>query len=91
MSNRTIIYTLNDVEQRRLDEFMAERKAQLLEEQRKAMSPEDFEYLTAGGKFPYLGAIGGGVTYHLTPNSIGMGISVTYAGVERDITDFDSW
>jgi hypothetical protein len=89
--NKTISHTLTDVEQRRLDEFLARKSAELLEKQRQNMTPEAFETLTLGGTTPYHGTIGGGLTYHLTPTSIGVGVSVTYGGETLDITDVDAW
>lgn len=56
----------------------------------------------AGVTYPYEGAIGGGLTYEFTPNSIGLHVCVTYPKYGKlkkdedkyyklDLTDYDSW
>lgn len=44
-------------------------------------------------KWPYYGAIGGGLTYHFTPTTVGLVLKVTEAstGKELDLTDCESW
>jgi hypothetical protein len=41
----------------------------------------------------YYGVCGGGYSYVFTPNSLGMGISVsnTITGEEIDLTDYENW
>lgn len=41
--------------------------------------------------YPYEGAIGGGLTYSFTPNSIAMVIKVKYKDFELDLSDYESW
>lgn len=45
--------------------------------------------------YPYGGAIGGGLSYHFTPTSIGLITKITYGSGEHqhelDLTDYDSW
>jgi hypothetical protein len=41
--------------------------------------------------YPYEGAIGGGLTYELSPTSIGMVLKVVAYGQTLDLTDYDSW
>ena len=40
---------------------------------------------------PYLGAIGGGVTYMFSPTSLGTVIKVSCIEEEKDFTDYGSW
>ena len=42
---------------------------------------------------PYGGAIGGGLSYTFTPNSLGLGFRVKewWSGKELNLTDYDSW
>lgn len=42
---------------------------------------------------PIYGAVGGGYTYHLTPNNIGCVVIVTNNVTKEtiDVTDYDSW
>jgi hypothetical protein len=43
-----------------------------------------------GNEMPYLGAIGGGLTYSFTPTSIGLiAIVEFYTGEKLDLTDYD--
>ena len=47
-------------------------------------------------KYPYLGAIGGGVTYTFTPTGLGVVTKVIFAKgtdaeMELDLTDYDCW
>lgn len=38
------------------------------------------------------GAIGGRISYHFTPTSIGLGVRVSCAcGSEENVTDYESW
>jgi len=65
----------------------------ILERQKKdpqmaAMHFEDED----GYTYPYFGAIGGDVTYHFTPTSIGTVFKVIHSsGAELDLTDYDCW
>lgn len=44
------------------------------------------------GKEPYLGAIGGRVTYAFTQTSIGCMVKVSCAcGAEKDLSEYDNW
>lgn len=88
---KNINYILSDKEEKKLNEFIKEKNDALIDKQRKTMEPEEFKFLTGNGEYPYTGAIGGGVTYHITPNSIGCGIAVTYLGEYLDLTDYESW
>jgi hypothetical protein len=90
---KTIGYQLSEKQEAALNDFVAEQNKILVERQRKTMSPEDFSHLTCDGKYPYSGAIGGGITYCLTPTSIGTVLKVKYAGTdaELDLSDYEDW
>jgi hypothetical protein len=64
-----------------------------LEMQKEQMSAEEYSDLTLDGKYPYLGATGGGVEYVFTPNSIGVGVHVRFVptGEELNLTEYDLW
>lgn len=64
-----------------------DRKYAELAEQQKGSDVDQF----VEGNVPYLGAIGGGTTWHITHYSIGTGISVTVLGEELDLTDVETW
>lgn len=42
-------------------------------------------------KRPYLGAIGGGLSYEFTPTGIGTIFKVRFLDQELDLTDYESW
>lgn len=86
-----IEYTLNEKEIKKYKEFRKRKDAELLEEQRASMDPEEFKSLTCDGQWPYIGASGGGITWNITYTSIGTGISVTIYGEECNLTDYESW
>jgi hypothetical protein len=44
-----------------------------------------------GNRYPYEGAIGGGITYSFTPTSLGVVVKVKYGDKELDLTDYDMW
>ena len=45
-----------------------------------------------GGKYPYAGAAGGGLTYEFTPTGLGQAIWVRcMCGEKHEATDFDDW
>lgn len=70
-----------------------ERQKKLAEESGKSANPIE-KYDWASG-YPYEGAIGGGLTYHFTPTSIGVVQKVTYENglskFELDLSDYESW
>ncbi len=68
----------------------------IIEEQKAAVkNPTPFHISCWEDGYPYEGAIGGGLTYQFTPNSIGMTTSVVYSTATNkyklDLTDYDSW
>lgn len=68
-------------------------RKEILEKQKQEMTEEEYVLKTCNGEHPYFGAIGGNYTWSFTPNSIGMGVSVTnnYLKESLDLTDYDSW
>ena len=88
---------LDSDQSKKLAEFLAERYAAMVIEQKKF--PEIAKYIVVdadGKERPYLGAIGGGLTYEFTPTSLGTVTRVTFASGTQyektvDLTDYDSW
>lgn len=85
-------------EQNRVEQWLCETVYPLAIERQKASgrfkdNPRVQEVWDMG--FPYGGAIGGGVSYKFTPNSIGLSVKVvesfTGDNLELDLTDYDSW
>ena len=63
---------------------------------RQRNDPSCDPWLPPDAKEPYMGAIGGGVTYSFTPTSIGMAVNATFGkGTKNeqslDLTDYDEW
>jgi hypothetical protein len=44
-----------------------------------------------GREIPYMGAIGGGLTYSFTPTSLGTVVKVSFGDKVLDLTDYDMW
>ena len=88
-----ITFSLTDKQEEKLNKFLAEQQIIAIEEQKKKMNPAEWEDLTMGGKYPYIGAIGGGVVYKFAPNSIGVSVTVDYTptGKSINLTDYDEW
>jgi hypothetical protein len=83
-----MIFEITKEQQEKINLWFENLKPQILEVMEERKIPAVF-----GDGEPYYGAIGGGITYHITPNSIGFGITVEeyYTGEKLDITDYDSW
>lgn len=84
-------FSLSKEQNAKLNDWKNSINERLIEEQRTKMSEEDFEMLTENGKYPYMGAIGGGVTYKFTPTSLGVITVVEYGGESIDLTEYDMW
>ena len=84
-----IQYELTPEQEKKFREFQ-KRKDEELYEKQKGTHPAEM-FLDHENKIPYTGAIGGGVTWHLSQTSIGMGISVTVYDEELDLTDYENW
>jgi hypothetical protein len=69
--------------------IIKEQKARILEH------PEQYHASTYGWSwengYPYEGAIGGGLTYSFTPNSIGVAFNVKYGEYKLDLTSYENW
>ena len=88
-----ITFSITPKQQVKLEHFLKEQEAILVEEQKRKMNPAEWEDLTMNGKYPYIGAIGGGVVYKFTPTSIGLSVTVDYTptGKSINLTDYDEW
>ena len=84
-------FELTEKQEEILADWLAEQYKEHIEEQRRTMSEKDFAMLTLDGQYPYTGAIGGGITYHFTPTSMGVIAVVTYSDKKIDLTEYDMW
>lgn len=77
----------------KVSKWYEEVSQKVIEKQKETMLPEDFDEHTSGGKYPYYGAIGGGLTYMFSKTSLGTVVIVEEAitGEKLDVTDYDHW
>jgi len=99
----TIMDFIDESQQAKFDAWLQEQNKIACQKQIEALekclqeNPGDtwtqskLEMAKAG--HPYYGAIGGGLTYRFTPNSIGMGVSVehNYTKNEINLSDYENW
>lgn len=90
---RKISVSLNEEEAKKLDDFIVATNKILIEEQKKNSYYQDNIFAQECWEmgYPYLGASGGGLTYKITPTTIGTVIVVDYMGHQKDVTDYSSW
>lgn len=84
-------FSLTSTQLIKLNEWINTVNQKLIKEQKEKLSECEFEILTENGKYPYMGAIGGGQTYCFTPTSLGVITVVEYGGEKIDLTDYDMW
>ena len=85
-------FSLDQYEQNKLNQWLKEIYAKVIEEQKAQYGEDNPVYQMAWDcGAPYDGAIGGGLTYEFSPTSIGMVKRVTYRGYALDLTDYESW
>ena len=84
-------FELTDRELQRAIAFQRRQDEVVYEQQKNNADPFIQSMISTGQ--PYYGAIGGGLTYSFTPNSIGVSVTVSHnvTGVEEDITDYNLW
>lgn len=69
---------------------------QIVAEQKKSIiNPTQFHLMCWEDGYPYEGAIGGGLSFLFTPNSIGLTVQAVYSTRDKtyklDLTDYDQW
>jgi hypothetical protein len=86
-------FTLSLKQEQKLSVWLREQEKILIQKQKLSMSESEWKHLTSDGKYPYYGAIGGGIQYIFNPTSIGVAVRVKYlpTGEEIDLTDYDEW
>ena len=87
------MFELNDKQKTMLKSQIISWDERICEIQKNQMSHDDFMVKTYGGKFPYYGAIGGGLKYSFTPTGIGTIVEVTNTMLNEtvNLTDYDEW
>ena len=89
-------FELDEKESEKLNEFIKVQYAKLVEAQ-KGTDVEKWHSTYGGITYPYLGSIGGGLTYEFTPTTIGTIVNVTFCKghpdyeAQIDLTDYASW
>lgn len=86
-------FTLTEQQRQDIAAWSVAQDKKAIEMQRASMTPQEFEQNTAGGKYPYGGAIGGTLTYCFTPTGLGVVASVRHGLTqeELDVTDYATW
>jgi hypothetical protein len=86
-------FEVTSEQQKKINEWLEKIDQQIIEEQKKTMTVNEWNDLTCGGKYAYYGAIGGGIRYIFIPTSIGIITKVfhSYANKEIDVTDYNNW
>lgn len=87
--------SLTEAQNKLLNEFVDEQRAIAVEEQKKNLIgvPTSVTLACWEQGYPYTGAIGGDLTYLITPTSIGVIIKVRYNPTTEiiDLTDYDTF
>ena len=93
-----INFTLSEKQEEQFKEFEKKCLGILLQKQIKVHKNTDeekkYKILTIDWTVPYTGSIGGGITFHFTPTSLGtvIKVSCSYADIEEiDLTDYEAW
>lgn len=90
------MFSLDKPQLEKLTTWLNEKEHALGEEQLKGEHAMWVQRHDDGHLMPYLGAIGGGLTYEFTPTSLGDVVKVTWCkGTSHeatiDLSDYDSW
>lgn len=92
-----IVFGLDQQQVEKLSAWLDLQNAALAARQEADPAVAPFVTTTADGrKFPYLGAVGGALTYSFTPTGLGIVIEATYCKGTGDeatlnLTDYDTW
>jgi hypothetical protein len=86
-------FQITPEDQAKIDKWLAEVVyPPIVAEQKKDPEMAGLLFKSSNGvEYPYEGAIGGGLTYHFTPTSLGTILRVTYQDQELDLTDWENW
>lgn len=86
-------FEITPEDQAKIDRWLAEVVyPPIIAEQKKNPEMVGLLFKSSNGvEYPYEGAIGGGLTYHFTPTSLGTIVKVTYRDQELDLTDWENW
>lgn len=88
------MFNLTVSQKERLDKWLEGQNALAIEHQKEVYKqPNAIIAACWEDGFPYTGAIGGCITYHITPTSLGIAIKVTHAITknEIDLSDYEDW
>lgn len=86
-------FEISEDQHKKINEWLKDVHQEVIEMQRKSMDPKEFSLLTMDGKYPYYGAIGGGLTYSFMLTSLGITTVVkeSITGKELNVTDYSGW
>lgn len=93
LKQQGLTFNLSPDDLAKIDLWKKEIDKKIIASQKETMSASDFELLTDNGNYVYYGAIGGGLTYSFSINSLGTVVTVKEAvtGEVLDLTDYENW
>lgn len=95
--NADIVFGLDQQQYEKLSAWLDTQNAALAARQEADPAIAPFVGTDADGrKYPYLGAIGGALTYSFTPTGLGIVVRATFFKdteheATLDLTDYDAW
>jgi hypothetical protein len=88
---------LTEAQVEKLNKWFEEQNLKIIAKQKETIKPDDpfYDLYKMGwdDEYPYGGAIGGSITYHITHTSIGTIIKVSdsQSNEEIDLTEYEHW
>ena len=91
-----IVLSLNKKQLQKLSDFKKNIYEKIITEQKNRHTGDPIYELSWEQGYPYMGAIGGGETYQITPTSLGMVVKVilfkdTNYEATIDLTEYEDW
>lgn len=78
----------------KLDSWVKEQAKIALERQKETVKNPSYGFISSWEMgYPYEGAIGGSLTYHVTPTSMGVIIKASHSMTDNeiDLTEYEDW
>lgn len=96
MARQIILFNIKISEHtyKKLKNWISECDAKAVAKQRSEYKNPDAVVIACWNDgYPYFGAIGGGISYTVTPTSLGAAIKAryTYLDEELDLTEYENW
>jgi hypothetical protein len=89
------IFELNAKQQEKLNDWLAERRVDQVQQQKRYILPDNPLYQIYKSNwemgFPYTGAIDTSETFMFTPTSVGTIVKVKYMDLVLDLTEYENF